>query len=73
MELLVRLLSDEEGVNYVQTKLCVKMGLAQEFVRTLVETASKCGKQVSQKPFRIPATAKPDGPPSEVKDTKSLQ
>ena len=33
----------------------------------------KCGKQASQKPFRIPATAKPDGPPNEVNDTKSPQ
>ena len=73
MELLVRLLSDEEGVKYVQTKLYVKMGLAQEYVRTLLETASKCGKQVSQKPLRIPAIAKPDGPANEVNDTKSPQ
>ena len=41
MKLLVRLLSDEEGVKYLQTKLYVKMGFAQESVRTLLETASQ--------------------------------
>lgn len=37
--LLVKLLSDEEGIKYVQSKLHITIGLLQKSLRTLLEIA----------------------------------
>ena len=70
--LLVRLLSDEEGIKYVETKLHINIGIAGGPVRNLLETAYECSKRVSRKlPAIRAAAANSHGLQDEVNDPDS--
>ena len=71
--LLVQLLSEEKGIKYVQRKVHVNVGLLQESVRNLFETAYRCGKEVSRKLPRIRAAANPEGLQIDVNDENCPQ
>lgn len=46
--LLVQLISDEEGIKYVQSKLHVAIGLARKSLQTLLEGAYQSAKHISR-------------------------
>lgn len=69
-EPLARLLSDEERVKYVQTRLYDKSGLVQESERIRLGPTYECRKGTNQRLFRIRSTANPDGSQVEVNNRK---
>lgn len=71
--LLVRLLSDEEGINYVETKLHISIGLLRVPMRNLLETAYECSKRVSRKLPAIRAAANAHRLRDEVNNEDSAQ
>lgn len=71
--LLVQLLSDEEGIKYVQSKLHIVIELVRDSTRKLLEAAYVSAKQVSRS---LPAellAAKSDGEQDEINDVNSPQ
>ena len=71
--IVVQRLSDEEGIKYVRTRLHVNIGLQQESVRNLLETAYRSAKQVSRQLPAIRVGANPEGQEYEVNDMNSPQ
>lgn len=59
--LLVRLLSDKEGIKYVETKLHINIGLLGAPMQNLLETAYECSNRVSRKLPAIRAAANANG------------
>ena len=71
--LLVQLLSDEEGIKYVQTKLHIVISPVQKSMRALLEAACRSAKQISRNlPAELTA-AKSDGEQNERNDKVSPQ
>ena len=71
--LLVQLLSDEEGIKYVQTKLHIVISVVKKSTRTLLEAACRSAKQISRNlPAELTA-AKSDGEQNERNDKVSPQ
>lgn len=66
--LLVQLLSDEEDIKYVRTKLHVRIGVERKTTRNLLEAAYQSARQVSQNSSAKGLGAKSDGEQNQVDD-----
>ncbi len=71
--LLVQLLSDEEGMKYVQSKLHIGIGIVRKSLRTMLEAAYQSAKQVSGSLLAKGLAAKSNGEENEVNDVNSPQ
>ena len=71
--LLVRLLSDEEGMKHVQSKLHIGIKIVQRSLRTMLEAAYQSAKQVSGSLLAKGLEAKSNGGQNEVNDVNSPQ
>ena len=71
--ILVQLLSDEEGIKYVQSKLHINIARAKDSVRIMFEAAYQSAKQVSRDQVAIRSAAKSDDEPKGGNDVTSTQ
>ena len=71
--LLVQLLSDEEGIKYVRSKLHVSIRILENSLRTLLEAAYQSAKQVSQNVLAKGFSPIFDVEQNEVEDVNSAQ
>lgn len=71
--LLASLVSDENGIKYVQSKLHVKFAVAQFDVQKLLETAYQSAKQLLQDLAKIPRAVKPADDEDDIIDVNSPQ
>ena len=71
--LLVQLLSDEEGMKYVQSKLHIGISIVRKAVRTLLEAAYQSAKQVYGSLLAKGLSANSNGEQNEVNDVNSPQ
>ena len=69
--LLVQLLSDEEGIKYVQFKLHIAIEIVRRSMQTLLEVAYQSAKQVSQRLLAKRIIAKSSAEQEEAKDVNS--
>lgn len=71
--LLASLVSDENGIKYVQIKLHVTFAIAQFEMQKLLETAYQSAKQLLQDLAKIPRAAKPADDEDDIIDVNSPQ
>ena len=71
--LLVQLLSDEQGIKYVQSRLHISIGMVQKSLRALLEAAYQSAKQVFGILVAKGLVAKSNGEQNEVNDVNSSQ